>query len=61
MKQKGKNMKNVFVKTVVAAVCFAVVAKWAKKHVRAGVIVGSPNITSAEIKELIEDRMRGNI
>ena len=47
-------MKNVFVKTVVAAVCFAVVAKWAKKHVRAGVIVGSPNITSAEIKELIE-------
>ena len=47
-------MKNVFVKTVVAAVCFAAAAKWTKKHVRAGVIVGSPNITSAEIKELIE-------
>ena len=46
-------MKNVFVKTVVAAVCFAAAAKWAKKYIRAGVIVGSPNITSAEIKELI--------
>ena len=53
-------MKNILVKTAVTAVCLYTAAKWAKKHIRAGVIIGSPNIASAEIKELIEKRMREN-
>lgn len=53
-------MRNILVKTAVTAVCLYTAAKWAKKHIRAGVIIGSPNITSAEIKELIEKRMEGN-
>ena len=50
-------MRNILVKTAVTAVCLYTAAKWAKKHIRAGIIIGSPNITSAEIKELIEKRM----
>lgn len=53
-------MRNILVKTAVTAVCLYTAAKWAKKHIRAGIIIGSPNITSAEIKELIEKRMEGN-
>lgn len=50
-------MRNILIKTAVTAACLYTAAKWAKKHIRAGVIIGSPNITSAEIKELIEKRM----
>lgn len=53
-------MKNLFSKTVVTAMCLYTAAKWAKKHIRAGVIIGSPNITSAEIKELIEKQIGEN-
>lgn len=53
-------MKNIFGKTVVTAMCLYTAAKWAKKHIRAGIIIGSPDITSAEIKNLIEKQIGEN-